>query len=109
MSPSVNERMLIEQRVSNEMKSPVVAYLLWFFTGGLGGHRFYLGRTGSGLAMLGLTLVGLLASAILIGFIPLAIVGIWLLVDAFLIPKMLQEGRSALREKLILEFRTPAR
>ena len=28
-------------------KSTGIAYLLWFFLGGLGVHRFYLGRGGS--------------------------------------------------------------
>lgn len=33
-------------------KSMAVAVLLWFFFGGFGAHRFYLGHTGSGTAML---------------------------------------------------------
>lgn len=30
-------------------KSYIVAYLLWFLLGLLGAHRFYVGRTGSGI------------------------------------------------------------
>lgn len=46
-------------------RNKVVAALLAFFIGTLGIHRFYLGRTGSGIVMLvlSLTLVGLLVSA----------------------------------------------
>ena len=33
-------------------KSPVIAWLLWLTTGFLGGHRFYLERTGTGVLML---------------------------------------------------------
>ena len=46
-------------------RNKYVAALLAFFLGVLGVHRFYLGRTGSGVAMLILTLtaVGLLVSA----------------------------------------------
>ena len=33
-------------------KSSGICYLLWFFLGGFGAHRFYLGRTGSAIAML---------------------------------------------------------
>src|SRR5712675_713947 len=31
-------------RVSVPMKSTGIAYLLWLFLGGVGGHKFYLGR-----------------------------------------------------------------
>jgi TM2 domain-containing membrane protein YozV len=34
------------------MKSKVIAYILWFFTGVWGGHHFYLGRPGKGLLYL---------------------------------------------------------
>ena len=37
---------------SGEAKNWVVAYLLSWFLGGLGAHRFYLGKIGTGLAML---------------------------------------------------------
>lgn len=46
-------------------RNKLVAALLAFFIGTLGIHRFYLGRTGSGIAMLVLTctLVGLFVTA----------------------------------------------
>jgi TM2 domain-containing membrane protein YozV len=31
------------------MKSTLTAYLLWFFLGFLGIHKFYLGKTGMGI------------------------------------------------------------
>ncbi len=34
------------------MKSKGVAYLLWFFFGGLGVHRFYVGKVGTGILYL---------------------------------------------------------
>ncbi|NIJ28717.1 TM2 domain-containing membrane protein YozV [Sphingomonas insulae] len=45
-------------------RSKIVAALLAFFLGTLGIHRFYLGRTGSGIAMLvlSITVIGLLVT-----------------------------------------------
>ena len=56
---NLQSEMLIEQKVSNAQKSTGVAYLLWFFVGGFGGHRFYLGKTGTAVAQLIITVVGL--------------------------------------------------
>lgn len=64
MALGVQEQMLIEQRVANEAKSTGAAYLLWLFLGGAGGHRFYLGRSGSGAVMLILFILGLITSVI---------------------------------------------
>lgn len=69
-------------------KSVGLAYVLWFFLGGLGIHRFYLGRTGSGVGMLLLNLVGWLTVWIMIGGVFLFAWFIWWIVDAFLIPGM---------------------
>lgn len=64
-------------------KSVGASYLLWFFLGGFGAHRFYLNQTGTAVAQL---LLGLL------GWIPLfmgwVVLGIWWVVDAFLIPQI---------------------
>jgi TM2 domain-containing membrane protein YozV len=37
-------------------KSRLTTFLLAFFLGGFGAHRFYVGKTGSGIGMLVLTL-----------------------------------------------------
>lgn len=67
-------------------KSVGVAYLLWFFFGGFGGHRFYLGETGSAAALLIITLVSIALMFVVVGFFTLAISAIWVFVDLFLIP-----------------------
>lgn len=51
------------------------AFLLSFFLGIFGVHRFYVGKAGSGLAMLLLTITG----------VGLLITGIWYLIDTIVI------------------------
>ncbi|MFC5989715.1 TM2 domain-containing protein [Limoniibacter endophyticus] len=86
MSLSTQQQILIEQRVSNEAKSVGAAYLLWFFLWFVSGHRFYLGRPGTAVLQI-------LSYFILVGFI-------WLIVDAFLIPGMVQKQKDKVRRDL---------
>ncbi|CAH0130370.1 hypothetical protein SRABI130_00283 [Pseudomonas sp. Bi130] len=88
---SLQAEMLIEQKVANAQKSTGVAYLLWFLLGGFGGHRFYLGKTGTAVAQLIITIVGFFT------LIPLIVTGIWLLVDLFLIPGIIREHSEKVR------------
>lgn len=67
-------------------KSIVIAYILWFFLGNLGVHRFYLGSTFFGLCQLVLGLLGWALAAILIGYIFLVPLWIWLIFDLIWIP-----------------------
>ena len=53
-------------------RNKIVAALLAFFLGTLGIHRFYLGRTGSGILMLVLSLT----------IIGLVVTGLWSFIDA---------------------------
>lgn len=81
MDDSVKQQLLFEAN----RKSTGAAYLLWLFLGSLGAHRFYLGRTGSGVGQLLLLLFGWIPF-----FVGWVVLGIWLLVDAFLIPDMIR-------------------
>ena len=81
--------------VTQGQKSIAVAYVLALFIGGLGIHNFYLGRTGAGVGMLVLWILGVLTAGFLVGFFLLAAVGIWLIVDLCLIPSYIRT--SALR------------
>ena len=96
-------QLLIEQRIANEAKSPLVAYLLALVLWGFGAHRFYLGRYVSGFLMLVLWGFGLLTAPILIGWVPLALVSIWMVIDLFLIPAMIREDKAILRQRLTAE------
>ena len=100
MSLDTQQFMLIEQRVTNEAKSTGAAYLLWFFLGGLGGHRFYLGRVVSGILMLLLFVFGWILLPVGVGVFLLILVGLWALVDAFLIPGMIQRHKNRIRTEL---------
>lgn len=75
-------------------KSAGVAYLLCIFLGGLGAHQFYLGRTGSGVGQLALWLLGWVSFFTL--WIPL---GVWVLVDLFLIPAIIREENMKLADR----------
>jgi TM2 domain-containing membrane protein YozV len=81
-------------------KSLVVAYLLWFFLGWLGGHRFYCGRIGTAVAQLLLMLVGLFLTLIVIGWLIVIPVAIWILIDAFLIPGWIRNHNTLLAMQL---------
>jgi TM2 domain-containing membrane protein YozV len=68
-------------------KSTVLAYVLWFFLGQLGVHRFYLNSPFFGLVQLGLTFAGWALSWLFgIGFLFLGVLWIWLLFDLIWIP-----------------------
>lgn len=62
-------------------KSRLVYVLLCLFLGELGIHRFYVGKIGTAVGMLVLTIVGYATVIFIFGFIPLAAVWIWNLVD----------------------------
>lgn len=79
-----------------QKKSKLVTWLLWLFLGGIGGHRYYLGHIGKGIAMT-LTLGGL---------------GIWTLITAFFINRWVDEHNKSVEEnitKQIIDLRGPTK
>ncbi len=85
---SERELLILRQEVDDRKKSPAAAWILWVFLGCFGAHRFYLGRIGTGIAML-LTLGGLF---------------IWAIVDAFFIPNMLRANQRRVEKEVIEEI-----
>jgi len=67
-------------------KSAGVAYLLWLLFGGIGAHRFYAGKIKTGATILLLMVLGAVTALAGIGIIFIAVAGLWVLIDAFLIP-----------------------
>ncbi len=90
MPIDTEQELLVETRVSNEQKNVLVAYLLWFFLGIVSLHRFYLGRPLSAILQI-------LSYLIVIGIL-------WWLIDAFLIPGMVDQHRQELRRRFRAEY-----
>jgi len=101
---TTEQHILVEQRVANDGKSLVVAYILWIFFGGLGGHRFYLGRIASGVVLLALTVIGGATLFVYVGIPMLLIAALWAILDAFLIPGMVRSERDRLRNRLMMDM-----
>lgn len=91
MGDDLRRQMTYERR----RKSRGIAYLLWFFFGVFGVHRFYTGHTKSAVVQLVLLLTG-------IGVLVLLP---WLLVDIFLIPGLVRERN--LETMMDLGYQTP--
>jgi TM2 domain-containing membrane protein YozV len=92
--------MLIEQRVTNEAKSTRAAYLLWLFLGTLGAHRFYLGSIGSAVLQLLMFIIGWATLAIGVSAFILIALGVWVLIDGFLVSGMTESHKEKVRRNL---------
>lgn len=82
---SAQELSMVQSEMMNKQKSKGIAYALWFFLGGFGGHRYYAGDIGMGIAMT-LTLGGL---------------GVWALIDVFFIGKAIENKNEKLEREII--------
>ena len=81
---------MINSEMNNKQKSKGIAYLIWFFFGGIGGHRYYAGDIGMGIAMT-LTLGGL---------------GIWSLIDVFFIGKRIESKNMDVEKGIIMNVKS---
>ena len=76
---------IAESEFQKKAKSKNTAYLLCFFPGAFGGHRFYVGDTVRGIFML----------------ITLGCIGIWALIDVFFIGKRVEEKNEQVELEIL--------
>jgi len=77
-------------------KETSTTFLLWFFLGHFGAHRFYMGKNGSAVAMLLITILSIPLLFVLIGIFTYLAAVIWWLVDAFLISDWVRDHNTRL-------------
>jgi TM2 domain-containing membrane protein YozV len=100
--PAANSSAQQMMRYDANKKSLLVAYLLWFFFGLFGAHRFYLAKTTSAIILLVLGLIAWVITFVSLGFgsFVLLVPGLWALIDAFLIPGYARDYNNALIERV---------
>ena len=105
------------RRNAKHRKSVGIAYLLWFFFGSFGIHKFYLGDTKKGLLYLVLGIFGWISiftgglAALggsngggffaIIGLICIVVLGIMLLIDLFTIPGQIKSAEEKAEEQIV--------
>ena len=82
---SDRELQILSTELQKKVRSTGTAYLLWFFTGLLGGHQFYLGRWGWGIAYL----------------CSLGIFGIGCLIDLFTLSAQVRRANERIESDII--------
>lgn len=95
---------IAQSELENKKKSTVIAYVLWFFLGSFGGHRYFVGKIGSGIAMAALWLIGVLTTWLFIGFLFLAILYVWVIIDAFLLHGWVSRYNERLEREILLKL-----
>ena len=86
---SAEQLSMVQSELEKKQKSEGIMYVFWFLTG-VGGHRYYLGDIGYALGMT-FTLGGL---------------GLWTLIDVFLIGKRLEDKTEVLENDIIQKVKS---
>lgn len=95
----------VKNEVSRKGKEVWIAYILYLIAGMIGGHRYYLGETNTAITMTIMFVVGSILTIVLVGYIVLFILGIWVLIDLFTIPKMVRSANERTKLEAYDELR----
>jgi TM2 domain-containing membrane protein YozV len=99
--PPLSNDARVAMRYDANKKSELIAYLLWFFLGGFGAHRFYVGRIHSAIGMVLLFLISTALTLVLIGYVGIVVWTIWWAIDAFKLPSWIAAYNNALISDLL--------
>ena len=87
---TTQELQMLATEMDNKRKSSGAAWLLWLFLGGLGGHRYYMGKYGTAILMT----------------LTLGCIGIWTIIDAFLLNGMLKRTNRKIETDIIRDIKS---
>ncbi len=79
-----------QMRLEEQKKNVVVAYLLWWFLGFLGAHRFYIKKS-KAVVMLTISILSALTIAFLVGYVGLLVMFVWWIMDGIRLHKWVEE------------------
>ena len=85
---SQKELLILNSEMEKKRKSKGAAVALWFFTGGIGGHRYYMGDIGYALGM----------TFTLGGF------GLWTLIDVFFFPQRVDQINDQIERDIAINL-----
>ena len=99
---------VLSSEMEKHKKSTGLAYVLWFFLGTLGIHKFYVGKSGWGIIYLLMGIIGWgalifglvgvaaeeagMGAGIIIAIILLSLLGVFLLIDVFTISRQIRKS-----------------
>ncbi|MCT1801835.1 TM2 domain-containing protein [Kocuria carniphila] len=81
-------------------KSALLSYVLWFFLGWLGVHKFYLQQPFQGIFYVLLWVIGWFTTPIIIGWFILGLWGLLMIIDLFLIPLRVAQLNARLARRV---------
>jgi len=116
---SEHELSILDSELAKYKKSISLAYVLWFFLGGLGIHKFYIGKTGMGifyLLLVGGLIVGTITGtskemepAMIIAGSCGLVLGILLLIDLFTIPRQIRRTYIQAERQILTKIKSTAK
>ncbi|MFM2064614.1 MAG: hypothetical protein RLZZ507_4285 [Cyanobacteriota bacterium] len=117
------ELIIFNSELDRKRKSTTIAYILYFFLGSIGGHKFYIGKPIMGLLYIILLFSGCFlelggvasaydtsitsedASIVLaVGLLPLGLLGIMMLLDLFTIPRQIKKHEERVSNDILVQL-----
>jgi TM2 domain-containing membrane protein YozV len=75
-----------QMRLEEQKKNAIVAYILWWFLGLFGAHRFYMGKSNAA-TMLIISILSFITMVIVVGYVGFFVMLIWWVLDAISLHK----------------------
>lgn len=98
---TAQELHLFNSEMNSKSKNATVAWLLWFFLSSVGGHHFYLGKTGQAIGYIALNILGWMTVWFGVGFLFWTAMTVWWIVDAIKMNDEIKHLNSETERKLL--------